>query len=65
MGPSENQIEIATVHPESVIETQDEITERERAAHRYYYSSHGEWQSGVSDYEAGWKAAKARYEVKE
>lgn len=62
MTDKEKRIEIATKNPELIIETQDEITERERAE-QLYCNSGGRALSGVSGYEAGWKAAKAYYGV--
>lgn len=55
-----NNAEFAIKNPELVVETQAEIQIR-IAAEQLYYNSGGRQFSGVSGFEAGWKAAKAYY----
>lgn len=55
-------IEQAIKCPEGIAETEQETLTRLRAE-QIYYNSGGRALSGVGGYEAGWKAAKAHYEV--
>ena len=55
-----NEIEFAIKNPEALPETPEEVLVREKAE-QLYYQSGGRRMSGVSGYEAGWKAAKAYY----
>lgn len=58
------ELEFATKNPKLVTETQQEQLDRLRAE-QLYYNSGGRSMPGISSYEAGWKAAKAYYEVKQ
>lgn len=52
--------DIAIVAPETVVETEAEMSLRMQSEFQY----HETYPHGLcSDYEAGWKAAKAIYEV--
>lgn len=53
--------EIAVKSPGTIPETETE-TDLRIKAQQLYYQSGGRSLSGVSDYEAGWKAAKAYYQ---
>lgn len=64
MTEHEKQLETAVKNPELVVETPEQIMERERLE-MLYYNSGGRRFSGVSGYEAGWKAAKAYYDVQD
>lgn len=55
------KFEIAVKSPETIAETEAETNLRIKAE-QLYYNSGGRARSGVSGYEAGWKAAKAYYE---
>lgn len=57
------ELDIAVRNPETIVETPDEIAERDRLMRLHFNSNYG--GSVVSYYEAGWKAAKAYYGVKE
>ena len=58
----EQRIEIAVKNPEQIVETPEEIAARERLRDLYVNSnSHLNKPQGF--YEAGWKAAKAYYDV--
>lgn len=61
MTDREKQIEIAVKNPEQVVETPEEIAERDKLRNLYLNSNYD--GSAVSHYEAGWKAAKAYYDV--
>lgn len=54
--------ELAVKSPETITETLAEADVRIKAE-RLYYQSGGRSLSGVTGYEAGWKAAKAYYET--
>lgn len=54
--------EQAVKSPETITETAAEVDLRFKAE-RLYYQSGGRGLSGISSYEAGWKAAKAYYET--
>lgn len=56
------QIETIARNPEQVIESPQEIAERDRLRSLFVNSNTVRW---ITEYEAGWKAAKAYYEVKE
>lgn len=57
-------IEIAVRNPEQVVESAEEIAERERLRELYMNSNMG-LNKPFSDYEAGWKAAKAYYGIQD
>lgn len=61
-GKMNSNYELAVKSPEAVVETATEAELRIRAE-QLYYQSGGRALSGVTGYEAGWKAAKAYYEA--
>lgn len=62
MNEREQRVEISFTAPNTIPETEPEMVIRERAKHQYFSVNR---DSTVSAYDAGWKAAKAYYEVKE
>lgn len=61
MTEREKQLEMAAKNPDQIIETPEEIAERDRLKRLFRNSNpRPRW---VDDYEAGWKAAKAYYNV--
>lgn len=57
------QVEIAARNPEQVIEPPEVIIERDRLRSLFVNSNPGpRW---ITEYEAGWKAAKAYYEAED
>ena len=61
MTEHDKLVERATRMPESISETNDETLERQHA-HQLYLQAGAGALSGIGAYQAGWKAAKARYE---
>lgn len=61
MTDREKQIEIAVKNPEQIVETPQEIAERDQLRD-LFHNSNSELHR-TDDYEAGWKAAKAYYNV--
>lgn len=57
-------VQIAVRNPEQVVESAEEIAERERLR-ELYMNSNMDLHKPVSDYEAGWKAAKAYYGIQD
>lgn len=64
MTDRERRLEIAAKNPEQVIETPEERAERDRLR-LLFENSNGGLNLGASYYEAGWKAAKAYYDVQD
>lgn len=64
MNDRERRLEIAVKNPEQIIETPEEIMERERL-HRRYVESNTFLNKPAGFYEAGWKAAKAYHDVQD
>lgn len=64
MTEKERRLEMAVRNPEQIIETPEEVMERERL-HALYVNSNSHLNKPIGYYEAGWKAAKAYFDVQD
>lgn len=62
MTDREKRIEVAVKNPEQVVETPEEMVERQRLKELYNNSNMG-LHRALDSFDAGWIAAKAYYDV--